>query len=37
MPTIHYKFADGHTEEIKIIYKIAAALNLSDKYDKKGA
>ena len=35
MPTIHYKFADGHTEEIKVTDEVAAAFELLEKYEKK--
>lgn len=35
MPTIHYKFADGHTEEIEVTEEVAAAFELLEKYEKK--
>ena len=35
MPTIHYKFADGHTEEIKVTDEIAAVFEQLEKYEKK--
>lgn len=35
MPTIHYKFADGHTEEIEVTDDIAAAFEQLEKYEKK--
>lgn len=35
MPTIHYKFADGHTEEIEVTEEVAAAFELLGKYEKK--
>ena len=35
MPTIHYKFADGHTEEIEVMETIAAAFEQLEKYEKK--
>lgn len=35
MPTIHYKFADGHTEEIEVTDEIAAAFEQLEKYEKK--
>ena len=35
MPIIHYKFADGHTEEIEVTEKVAAAFEQLEKYEKK--
>ncbi len=35
MPTIHYKFADGHTEEIEVADDIAVAFEQLEKYEKK--
>lgn len=35
MPTIHYKFADGHTEDIEVTEDIAAAFEQLKKYEKK--
>ena len=35
MPIIHYKFADGHTEEIEVTEEVAAAFELLEKYEKK--
>ncbi len=35
MPTIHYKFADGHTEELEVTDDIAAAFEQLEKYEKK--
>lgn len=35
MPAIHYKFADGHTEEIEITDEVAAAFEQLEKYEKK--
>lgn len=35
MPTIHYKFADGHTEEIEVTDEVAAAFEQLGKYEKK--
>lgn len=35
MPIIHYKFADGHTEEIKVTDEVAAAFERLEKYEKK--
>lgn len=35
MPTIHYKFADGHTEEIEVTDEVAAAFEQLKKYEKK--
>ena len=35
MPIIHYKFADGHTEEIEVTDEIAAAFEQLEKYEKK--
>lgn len=35
MPTIHYKFADGHTEEIEVTDEVAAAFEQLEKYEKK--
>ena len=35
MPTIHYKFADGHTEEIEVTEAIVAAFEQLEKYEKK--
>lgn len=35
MPTIHYKFADGHTEEIEVTDEVAVAFELLEKYEKK--
>lgn len=35
MATIHYKFADGHTEEIEVTDEIAAAFEQLEKYKKK--
>lgn len=35
MPIIHYKFADGHTEEIEVTEEVAAAFEQLKKYEKK--
>ena len=35
MPTIHYKFADGHTEEIEVTEEVAATFEQLEKYEKK--
>lgn len=35
MPTIHYKFADGNTEEIEVTNEVAAAFEQLEKYEKK--
>jgi len=35
MSIIHYKFADGHTEEIKVTNEVAAAFEQLEKYEKK--
>lgn len=35
MPTIQYKFADGHTEEIEVTDEVATAFELLEKYEKK--
>ena len=35
MKIIHYKFADGHTEEIEVTNEAAAAFELLEKYEKK--
>lgn len=35
MPIIHYKFADGHAEEIEVTYEVAAAFEQLEKYEKK--
>lgn len=35
MPIIHYKFADGHTEEIEVTNEVAAAFELLARYEKK--
>lgn len=35
MPIIHYKFADGHTEEIEVTDEVAAAFEQLEKYEKK--
>lgn len=35
MAIIHYKFADGHTEEIKVTEEVAAAFEQLEKYEKK--
>lgn len=35
MPIIHYKFADGHTEEIEVTDEVAAAFERLEKYEKK--
>ncbi len=35
MPTIYYKFADGHTEEIEVTEEVAAAFEQLEKYEKK--
>lgn len=35
MPTILYKFADGHTEEIEVTNEVAAAFEQLEKYEKK--
>lgn len=35
MPTIHYKFADGHTEEIEVTDEVSAAFEQLEKYEKK--
>lgn len=35
MSTIHYKFADGHTEELEVTDDIAAAFEQLEKYEKK--
>lgn len=35
MPTIHYKFADGHTKEIEVTEEVAAAFEQLEKYEKK--
>ncbi len=35
MLTIHYKFADGHTEEIEVTDEVAAAFEQLEKYEKK--
>lgn len=34
MPTIHYKFADGHTEEIEVTEAIAAVFEQLEKYER---
>lgn len=31
MPIIHYKFADGHTEEIEVMDEVAAAFEQWEK------
>lgn len=35
MISIHYKFADGHTEEIVVTDEVAAAFEQLEKYEKK--
>lgn len=35
MLTIHYKFADGHTEEIQVTDEVAAVFEQLEKYEKK--
>lgn len=35
MPTIHYIFADGHTEEIAVSEEVAAVFEQFQKYEKK--
>lgn len=35
MKVIHFKFADGHTEEIEVTEKVAAAFEQLEKYEKK--
>ncbi len=35
MTLIHYKFADGHTEEIEVTDEVAVAFELLEKYEKK--
>ena len=35
MPIIHYKYADGHTEEIEVTEEVAAAFEQLEKYEKK--
>ena len=35
MPTIQYKFADGHKEEIEVSDEVAAAFAQLEKYEKK--
>lgn len=35
MPIIHYKFVDGHTEEIEVTDEVAAAFEQLEKYEKK--
>ena len=35
MPIIHYKFADGHTDEIEVTEEVAAAFEQLEKYEKK--
>lgn len=35
MPIIHYKFADGHTEEIEVTNEVAVAFEQLEKYEKK--
>ena len=35
MPIIHYKFADGHKEEIEVSDEVAAAFAQLEKYEKK--
>lgn len=35
MSAIHYKFADGHTEELEVTDDIAAAFEQLEKYEKK--
>ncbi len=35
MPIINYKFADGHTEEIKVMEEVVAAFEQLEKYEKK--
>lgn len=35
MPIIHYKFADGHTEEIQVTDEVAAVFEQLEKYEKK--
>lgn len=35
MSIIHYKFADGHTEEIEVTEEVAAAFELLEKYENK--
>ncbi len=34
MPTIHYKFADGHAEEIEVTEEVAAAFEQLEKYER---
>ncbi len=35
MTLIHYKFADGHMEEIEVTEEVAATFELLEKYEKK--
>ena len=35
MPIIHYKFSDGHSEEIEVTDEVAAAFEQLEKYEKK--
>ena len=35
MPIIHYKFADGHTEEIEVTEEVASVFEQLEKYEKK--
>lgn len=35
MPIIHYKFADGHTEEIEVTEEVAAVFEQLEKYENK--
>ena len=37
MPIIHYKFADGHTEEIEVTDEVAAVFEPLEKYEKKSS
>lgn len=37
MPIIHYKFADGHTEEIEVTGEVAAVFEPLEKYEKSRA
>lgn len=37
MPIIHYKFADGHTEEIEVTGEVAAVFEQLEKYEKKSS
>lgn len=34
MPTIHYKFADGHAEENEVTEEVAAEFEQLEKYER---